>query len=434
MPSAAIAAIAAIPAVAAASLAATPARTAAGASAGASSGSFAQALEEATPAPAGAAETDTPPVDAAEADEATDPVVADAGASAAASIDLALMTQMTAQQLPQARQPAPAAQTGNAQASTAGATGAAPTPTPANESSRQGEPEAPVDAAAAAAQPAPPAPKTAHDVTAQANAAAAAVTPATVSVAAGTGKPLADRPTPASAARGKDTPPASDDDPESAAADAAPVRPVSALAVTTHTASPAAAPDPPVTDRPVSTAGGTDTAALGLPAPLPMTANGAAIGTGAAPAAPPHQAHIAPRFDQPAFAPALGAQISVLARDGVSEARLHLNPAEMGPVSVQISVSGQAARVELVAEHALTRQVLEQSMPALAGALRESGLTLAGGGVFEQHRQPAQPDQHGGQRPGRQFANDDARADGVATPAPAVRAPVARRGVVDLYA
>ena len=31
------------------------------------------------------------------------------------------------------------------------------------------------------------------------------------------------------------------------------------------------------------------------------------------------------------FAPALGAQVSVLIRDGVSQARLHLNPADMGP-------------------------------------------------------------------------------------------------------
>ncbi|MEO7010124.1 MAG: hypothetical protein ABI156_13325, partial [Caldimonas sp.] len=38
----------------------------------------------------------------------------------------------------------------------------------------------------------------------------------------------------------------------------------------------------------------------------------------------------------PDFAHALGAQVSLLAKDGVQRAQLHLNPADMGPVSVQI--------------------------------------------------------------------------------------------------
>ena len=41
----------------------------------------------------------------------------------------------------------------------------------------------------------------------------------------------------------------------------------------------------------------------------------------------------------------------------------------------------------MAAENGLTRQALEQSMPLLAGSLREAGLTLSGGGVFEQPRQ-----------------------------------------------
>jgi flagellar hook-length control protein FliK len=55
---------------------------------------------------------------------------------------------------------------------------------------------------------------------------------------------------------------------------------------------------------------------------------------------------------------------------------------------VQIALDGSAAQVNLAAEQPVTRQLLEQAMPALAGALRESGLTLTGGGVFEQPREP----------------------------------------------
>jgi flagellar hook-length control protein FliK len=90
----------------------------------------------------------------------------------------------------------------------------------------------------------------------------------------------------------------------------------------------------------------------------------------------------------PEFAPQLAAHISTFVRDGLLHARLELNPGEMGPLTVQIQLDGNAARVHLAAEHAGTRAALEQAMPQLAGSLRENGLTLSGGGVFEQPRQP----------------------------------------------
>ena len=133
----------------------------------------------------------------------------------------------------------------------------------------------------------------------------------------------------------------------------------------------------------------------------------------------------------------MAARLSVLAADGVQTAQLHLNPADMGPVMVQIVVEGQQARIEFQADQADTRAVLERSLPDLAAALRDSGLTLSGGGVFQQF---AGQDQSGAQ----------ARSDGSSAPRrgssrdvsdslaalPARVATVARQtqGVVDLYA
>lgn len=129
------------------------------------------------------------------------------------------------------------------------------------------------------------------------------------------------------------------------------------------------------------------------------------------------------------FAPALGAQLNVFLRDGVQHARLHLHPVELGPLTVQIQLDGASAQVRLAAEHPLTRQALEQAMPTLAGTLREAGLTLTGGGVFEQPANP-QAQQDGRTPAGRRDARD--------APAPAetvpLRAAIARRGVVDLVA
>ncbi len=84
------------------------------------------------------------------------------------------------------------------------------------------------------------------------------------------------------------------------------------------------------------------------------------------------------------FAPALGTRISVLARDGIEHARLNVHPAELGPIALRLAMDGTQVRVDMSAEWGATRQALEQSLPALAAALRDAGFTLAGGGVFQQ--------------------------------------------------
>lgn len=135
----------------------------------------------------------------------------------------------------------------------------------------------------------------------------------------------------------------------------------------------------------------------------------------------------------PEFTSALAARVSVLAVEGVQQAQLHLNPAEMGPVSVQINVDGQQAQVAFHAEQAETRQVLEQSLPELAAALRESGLTLSGGGVFQQMNQQARDARPDARQAAtaREFAVGDNQGAQHDSAVPAGRAP---RGMLDLYA
>ena len=178
--------------------------------------------------------------------------------------------------------------------------------------------------------------------------------------------------------------------------------------------------------------------AAALPTPLTPTAMWAATANGATATPSPTEGHLPVSPGSSDFAPALGAQLTVFLRDGVQQARLHLHPAELGPLTVQIQLDGASAQVRLAAEHPLTRQALEQAMPTLASTLRESGLTLTGGGVFEQPANPQQPDARapGGNRAdgARSTAADNPgldTADAAAAPLPPL---VARRGVVDLVA
>ncbi|MGQ3052727.1 MAG: flagellar hook-length control protein FliK [Roseateles sp.] len=135
-----------------------------------------------------------------------------------------------------------------------------------------------------------------------------------------------------------------------------------------------------------------------------------------------------------AFAPELGARISLLAVDGVQQAELQLNPAEMGPVSVQIVVDGSQAHVSFHAAEAETRQALEQSLADLAAALQGQGLTLSGGGVFQQASRDAN---QGAEDDPRTPEGRDHRAGGNAGGSSADRAAVPTRrgiGLLDTFA
>ena len=175
--------------------------------------------------------------------------------------------------------------------------------------------------------------------------------------------------------------------------------------------------------------GGAATPADGVTTPF-----GFGAPTAATPAAAAAEvATVTAPVDTPEFAEALAIQVSVLVSAGVQRAELHLNPADMGPVSVQIVVDGTQAQVDFGADLAATRQAIEASLPELASALREAGMTLHGGGVSQHAR-----DRHDTDPPA---GRDDRAGHGPhASPGNDARVPVAtsRRttlaGGIDLYA
>lgn len=148
--------------------------------------------------------------------------------------------------------------------------------------------------------------------------------------------------------------------------------------------------------------------------------------------APQAQARLPATPGSAEFGPQLGAQITTFARAGVQHARLQLNPADMGPVSVHIQLGGHNALVHLSAENPQTRQALEQAMPQLASSLREAGLTLTGGGVFQQPHQGRDPAAQAGAAAAPAGTRGAHGEHGEHTDA--VAAPLRRRGVVDLVA
>lgn len=170
-------------------------------------------------------------------------------------------------------------------------------------------------------------------------------------------------------------------------------------------------------------------------------------GAGAVPTHGTDAPTVAAPVGSPAFAGELADQVQVLvskasleaAAAGVHEARLNLNPAEMGPISIRISLDGNQAQVDFAAASGATRQALQDSMPALASALDGAGLTLSGGGVSQEFAQARQDQaQQPGAGPVRSALSrgSDADAAGGVQDLSAAAGSWVRRpeGKLDLYA
>ena len=163
--------------------------------------------------------------------------------------------------------------------------------------------------------------------------------------------------------------------------------------------------------------------------PAPVAASTTAMrAEGVAAAGPSASVNIPTPATSPEFHEALGVQVSVLAKDGIQRAELHLNPAEMGPISVQIAIDGTQARVDFGVDSFTTRQIIESGLPELAASLRDAGFTLAGGGVSQQSRE-----KHEGGQGEQRFGTPGERGEDKGSAAQRVNLRLPQ-GAVDLYA
>ncbi|MBI2380939.1 MAG: flagellar hook-length control protein FliK [Gammaproteobacteria bacterium] len=73
---------------------------------------------------------------------------------------------------------------------------------------------------------------------------------------------------------------------------------------------------------------------------------------------------------------AFSSQIVRMARQDMQQAQIQLDPVELGPIDIQLSMSGGELSVAFQAQHAATREALEQSLPRLREMLGEAGMQL----------------------------------------------------------
>ncbi|MCP1675600.1 flagellar hook-length control protein FliK [Natronocella acetinitrilica] len=78
-------------------------------------------------------------------------------------------------------------------------------------------------------------------------------------------------------------------------------------------------------------------------------------------------------MDQSGWGQALGERLVMLAKDGLQQARLQINPRELGPVEVNISMKDDKTTIHFLAQHAVTRDALEAELPRLRVMMQENG-------------------------------------------------------------
>lgn len=96
---------------------------------------------------------------------------------------------------------------------------------------------------------------------------------------------------------------------------------------------------------------------------------------------------VQPSMQSSAWNQVLSSRVVWMAREGIQEASLKLNPANLGSVEVKLNMHNDQANVLFIAQNAATRDALEQALPKLRESFAENGMELADADVAEQEFQ-----------------------------------------------
>lgn len=123
------------------------------------------------------------------------------------------------------------------------------------------------------------------------------------------------------------------------------------------------------------------------PAAAPAIYSGSAAMAQAAPAAA-----LEARLGERGWDQGLGDKLVWMASHGQQVAELHLNPPDLGPLKITLTLERDQASAQFVSAHASVREALETAMPRLREMLADSGITLGNASVStDAFREQAQP-------------------------------------------
>lgn len=112
---------------------------------------------------------------------------------------------------------------------------------------------------------------------------------------------------------------------------------------------------------------------------------------------------INPPLAHPAWAEAFSQKVTWMATQRYQSAELHLNPPQLGPLEVVITISGDQATARFTSPHAAVRDAIELALPKLREMLADNGIMLGNAMVSDQSSKTSQENftgkPQGGARP-----------------------------------
>jgi flagellar hook-length control protein FliK len=146
----------------------------------------------------------------------------------------------------------------------------------------------------------------------------------------------------------------------------------------------------------------------------------------------PTSARIDAQVGSNAWNDALGQQVVMMVTEKQQQAEIHLNPQDMGPIKVTVTLDNNQASLSFMVREGATRDAIQSALPRLNEMMAESGISLGQtnvqadtSGSFGQSAQPGAP----GSRIPNQIEPDNA----IAISQAAVRT-ITRHGLVDTFA
>jgi len=85
---------------------------------------------------------------------------------------------------------------------------------------------------------------------------------------------------------------------------------------------------------------------------------------------------IEPKVGSPGWDGALGQRVVWMATQHRQVAEMHLNPPNLGPLEVRLTISGDQASAQFVSHHPAVREAIESALPRLREMLADSGIAL----------------------------------------------------------
>jgi flagellar hook-length control protein FliK len=126
-------------------------------------------------------------------------------------------------------------------------------------------------------------------------------------------------------------------------------------------------------------------------------------------------------------------KITLMTSRNEQTAQLHLNPPNLGPLSVTLKVSGDQASALFVSPHAAVRDAVTQAMPQLRDMMAASGIMLGNATVNDQA--PRDQQAFTGREPGGNGnSGSNSPITDTASPVAAVTMASRHQGMVDTFA